>query len=127
MMELLDDWLGTYNINSKEALFHAKREIMQEIVLAGLARGGFFEHASFYGGTALRIFYKVKRFSEDIDFSLNYKDENFTIEKYIPHIINEFNILGLDVNMTIKKKGKRFRCRICFSQRKHPLGHIECK
>jgi hypothetical protein len=36
----------------------------------GLQRSGFFEKAAFYGGTALRIFYGVKRFSEDLDFSL---------------------------------------------------------
>jgi len=103
-MGLLEDWLGTYSINSTEDLFNAKREIMQEIALAGLARGGFFEHCSFYGGTALRIFYGSKRFSEDLDFSLNYKDEDFTIERFIPDIINEFNVLSLDAQVSIKKK-----------------------
>jgi len=103
-MELLKEWLGTYTIISKEDLFHAKREIMQEIALAGMARGGFFQQASFYGGTALRVFYNIKRFSENLDFSLNFKDESFSIKKYIPHIINEFNILDLDVSMTIKEK-----------------------
>ncbi len=105
-MDLIKDWLSTYTINSKETLFSAKREIMQEIALAGLSRAGFFDHASFYGGTALRIFYNIKRFSEDLDFSLNYKDDTFSIENYIPHIVNEFVILGLDVNLTIKKKTK---------------------
>lgn len=39
------------------------KEIMQEIVLCGLSRAGFFQKAAFYGGTALRIFYGLDRFS----------------------------------------------------------------
>lgn len=105
-MNVLDNWLGRYNILSQEDLYQAKREIMQEIALAGLARGGFFDHASFYGGTALRIFYGIKRFSEDLDFSLDYKDKQFSFEKFIPYIIDEFKVLGLDVELSIKSKTK---------------------
>lgn len=53
------------------------KEIMQEIVLCGLSRAGFFKEAAFYGGTALRIFYGLDRFSEDLDFSLEEKNEEF--------------------------------------------------
>ncbi|WP_368412275.1 nucleotidyl transferase AbiEii/AbiGii toxin family protein [Synechococcus sp.] len=48
----------------------ALREVMQEIALAGLYRRGFFGKAAFYGGTCLRIFHQLARFSEDLDFSL---------------------------------------------------------
>ena len=47
---------------------HAIREVAQEIALLGLWRSGFFEQAAFYGGTALRIFHGLNRFSEDLDF-----------------------------------------------------------
>ena len=53
------------------------KEIMQEIVLCGLSLAGFFKEAAFYGGTALRIFYGLDRFSEDLDFSLEEKNEEF--------------------------------------------------
>ena len=53
------------------------KEIMQEIVLCGLSRAGFFKESAFYGGTALRIFYGLDRFSEDLDFSLEEKMEEF--------------------------------------------------
>ena len=46
------------------------KEVVQEIVLCGLSRAGFFKEAAFYGGTALRIFHGLDRFSEDLDFSL---------------------------------------------------------
>lgn len=46
------------------------KEVMQEIILYGLSQSNFFEEAAFYGNTALRIFYGLDRFSEDLDFSL---------------------------------------------------------
>jgi len=78
---------------------NARREIFQEITLAGLSRGKFFEKASFYGGTALRIFYGLDRFSEDLDFTLNNTDANFTLENYIPFINEEFQLLDLKVDL----------------------------
>lgn len=101
---MINQWLEDYNILSQENLLNAKREIMQQVALAGLARGGFFEHATFYGGTALRIFYGLDRYSEDLDFSLNYKDASFSLEKYFEAIKQEFNILGLDVDINLKQK-----------------------
>ena len=74
------------------------------MVLAGLYRGGFFEHAAFYGGTCLRLFHGLERYSEDMDFSLLKKDENFSLERYLPAIIDECRLLGRDVEITHKDK-----------------------
>ena len=67
---MIKDWLNSYHPANQEEATQALREIMQEIALAGLYRTGFFEKAAFYGGTALRIFYGLNRYSEDLDFSL---------------------------------------------------------
>ena len=83
---------------------NATYEVMQQVVLAGLYRGGFFEHAAFYGGTCLRLFHGVERYSEDMDFSLLKKDENFSLERYYPAIIDECRLLGRDVEITRKDK-----------------------
>ena len=83
---------------------NATYEVMQQVVLAGLYRGGFFEHAAFYGGTCLRLFHNVARYSEDMDFSLLKKDENFSLERYFPSIIDECRLLGRDVEITRKDK-----------------------
>ena len=56
-------------------------EVMQQIALAGLARGGFFQKAAFYGGTCLRLLHDMRRFSEDMDFSLLEPDRNFRFEE----------------------------------------------
>ena len=63
--------LKHYELNSDYDRKNALKEILQEIILCGLSKGGFFNHAAFYGGTALRIFYGLDRFSEDLDFSLD--------------------------------------------------------
>ena len=83
---------------------NATYEVMQQVVLAGLYRGGFFEHAAFYGGTCLRLFHGVERYSEDMDFSLLKNDENFSLERYYPAIIDECRLLGRDVEITRKDK-----------------------
>ena len=83
---------------------NATYEVMQQVVLAGLYRGGFFEHAAFYGGTCLRLFHGVERYSEDMDFSLLKKNESFSLERYFPAIIDECRLLGRNVEITRKDR-----------------------
>ena len=70
MNKAIEEMLNNYNVDNIYDKKNAMKEIMQEIVLCGLSRAGFFKDAAFYGGTALRIFYGLDRFSEDLDFSL---------------------------------------------------------
>lgn len=101
---MIKEWLETYPLTNKDETFEALREIMQEIALAGLQRAGFFEKAAFYGGTALRIFYGLNRYSEDLDFSLLSCDADFSLDKYLDAILLEFEALGMQV--TVKEKLK---------------------
>lgn len=101
---MIKEWLQEYNPKNQQEAFDALREIMQEIALAGLQRAGFFEKAAFYGGTALRIFYKLDRFSEDLDFSLLESNADFSLEPYFEAIVKEFEALGITVSITEKKK-----------------------
>lgn len=101
---MIKEWLESYHPANKEEAKDAMREIMQEITLAGLNRAGFFEKAAFYGGTALRIFYGLDRFSEDLDFSLLAIDPNFSLQKYQQAIVNEFAALGMKVSISEKQK-----------------------
>ena len=104
---MIKEWLKEYNPQNEEEILSALREIMQEIALAGLSRTDFFEKASFYGGTALRVFYGLERFSEDLDFSLLKPDSHFSIESYFKPIKEEFRALGLTVSIKEKKKTKQ--------------------
>src|SRR5690554_1024462 len=102
--------LENYDVTEIKDKKNAMKEIMQEITLAALAKTDFFKHAAFYGGTALRIFHNLNRFSEDLDFTLLSTDEKFSFEKYIP-VINEV-FLSLGLNFTIKEKVKTIDSQI---------------
>jgi predicted nucleotidyltransferase component of viral defense system len=103
-MTVIEQMLQKYALNTHEDKTHALREVMQEIALAGLYRGGFFEKAAFYGGTCLRIFQGLPRFSEDLDFSLLKPDANFSFEPYFRALKEEFSAFGFEVEISEKKK-----------------------
>jgi predicted nucleotidyltransferase component of viral defense system len=101
---MIKEWIEEYKPQNEDDILSALREIMQEITLAALSRTDFFEKAAFYGGTALRIFYGLDRYSEDLDFSLLQPNPNFSIEPYFESIITEFNSIGIKVSINEKKK-----------------------
>lgn len=101
---MIKEWLESYHPVNREDATSALREIMQQVALAGLYRSGFYEKAAFYGGTALRIFYNLERFSEDLDFSLLSPNADFTFQPYIDAVIEEFKSQGMDVSVKEKEK-----------------------
>ncbi len=104
MQQVLTQMLSKDQINNINDKKNAIKEIVQEVVLCGLSRGGFFGEAAFYGGTALRIFYGLDRFSEDLDFSLISQNPDFDLDKYFPFIERETKSLGLNFSVTKKEK-----------------------
>jgi predicted nucleotidyltransferase component of viral defense system len=107
---MMKEWIAEYNPQNEEETLAAMREIMQEIALAALSRTDFFKKAAFYGGTALRIFHGLDRYSEDLDFSLLEKDPSFSLTPYFSAITDEFEALGLRVS--IREKDKRIKTQI---------------
>lgn len=106
-MSVLQQMLEKYDTATAEGAVNGLREVMQEVALAGLYRGGFFDKAAFYGGTCLRIFYGLPRFSEDLDFSLLAPDPDFSLDPYFKAVRDEFLSLGLDVEISAKQKTVR--------------------
>ena len=96
--------LSKYEIKNINDQINALKEIIQEIVLAGLSRGGFFKEAAFYGGTALRIFYNLDRFSEDLDFALVTKNKDFELSKFFVYIEKELKAYGINLEIHSKQK-----------------------
>ena len=107
---MLEKYHPSNNVERENAI----KEIIQEIVLAGLSRGGFFSQAAFYGGTCLRIFYCLNRFSEDLDFALISKDPNFTIKDYFPFIEKELAAHGINMDISLKSKGDNIDVQTAF-------------
>jgi len=101
---MLDSMLQRYAPQTPEETHQAYREILQEIVLAGLWKGKFFDQAAFYGGTALRILYGLDRFSEDLGFSLLQPNSSFVIQDFFPAVQREFDALSIPIELTQKQK-----------------------
>jgi predicted nucleotidyltransferase component of viral defense system len=104
MNTLFETMVSSYQTNTIYEKKNAIKEVMQELVLCGLSRAGFFKSAAFYGGTALRIFYDLDRFSEDLDFSLMTPDDGFNMRKYFPILEKEIASFGLKVKIDTKDK-----------------------
>lgn len=111
---MIKEWIAEYEPKNTDDVLSALREIMQEVALAGLSRTDFFEKAAFYGGTALRIFYGLDRFSEDLDFSLLKVDPDFSLEPYFDAILIEFESIGMKVSIREKEKKERTNIESAF-------------
>ena len=103
--EIFNQMLSAYDLTTEQLKRNAIFEVNQQIILAGLYNGGFFNEAAFYGGTCLRIFHGLQRYSEDMDFSLLTPTTNFDFTQYFQPIIDQFAIIGREVE--IKKKDKK--------------------
>ena len=114
MNTVINTMLEKYNAEGLTDRKNAVKEIMQEIVLCGLSRAGFFRKAAFYGGTALRVFYGLDRFSEDLDFSLMEPDDSFELSDYFPILKKEIASYGLNVEISEKQKTKESAIRSAF-------------
>ncbi len=111
---LVIDRIQKYDCQTAVDYQNALLEIIQEVALFGLWRSKFFEHAAFYGGTALRILYGLNRFSEDLDFSLLKHDPNFSLKPYHKSIQRELETLGFNVEISEKQKKGESTVRSAF-------------
>lgn len=103
----LDSYKCKSNIEEEQAV----REITQEVALAALGRTDFFKYSAFQGGTCLRIFHGLDRFSEDMDFIMKEPDIYFDLKPYLQNISDELTAYGYSIeisehsneNKTVKK------------------------
>lgn len=112
-IKIIQERLDDYQCRSQQEEENALREISQEVALAALSRGDFFKKAAFQGGTCLRIFYSLERFSEDLDFMLKDADQNFSFEPYIKNMAMEFQSYGYRLEVIDRSKTKNI-VKKCF-------------
>lgn len=103
-VEIIQERLESYGCASALGEEQALREITQEIILAGLGRTDFFGRAGFQGGTCLRIFHGLNRFSEDMDFALREADAAFALIPYLDHVRIELIAYGYDLEIDDRSK-----------------------
>ena len=114
MNSILEEMISKYAPNNNKERENAVKEVLQEIALAGLSRGDFFEKAAFYGGTCLRVFHGLDRFSEDLDFSLITKNESFDLSSYFSMIEKEISAFGLIMKIEMKNKTNESNIKSAF-------------
>jgi len=112
--DAIKNMLNAYDLSTVTSASDAVREIIQEIALLGLSRSSFFTKAAFYGGTAIRIFYGLDRYSEDMDFSLLRPDATFNLDEYKTFVINELAAFGFEVSFEKRKKNVDTRIESAF-------------
>ena len=93
-----------YNPSSIDAIKNAMKETLQNIILVGISKSDFFKYCAFYGGTSLRIFRNLPRFSEDLDFTLIENKNGFKLIDYTKYVEIELNSLGLEYIINTKEK-----------------------
>ena len=103
-IDIIQRRLKEYACESEEEELNAIREILQELILAGLARTDFFTKAAFHGGTQLRIFEGIRRYSEDLYFALVSPDRAFSLKGYLDKVAKELESVG--VRLEVKDKSK---------------------
>ena len=114
MDTIIEQMIAQYDAKNLYEKKNAMKEVIQEIVLCGLSRAGFFRQAAFYGGTALRIFYGLDRFSEDLDFSLIETDENYDIKSFLPQLEKEICAYGMKMTLAEKEKSTDSKIQSAF-------------
>lgn len=103
-MTIIRDMLAKYDCRNAADYRNVLKEIVQEVALCGMSHSGFFQIGAFYGGTALRIFHGLQRFSEDMDFSLLSPDKGFALEEYLSGMRLELESVGLQMTVELKPK-----------------------
>jgi len=105
-VQIIQQRLQSYDCKTEIEEQQAIREITQEVVLAALGRGDFFKYALFQGGTCLRIFYGLNRFSEDLDFILLEPNMNFELQDHLRHLSDELAAFGYDIEIADRSKAE---------------------
>ncbi|MGK5086704.1 nucleotidyl transferase AbiEii/AbiGii toxin family protein [Bdellovibrionota bacterium FG-2] len=114
MASPIESLLQKYWPKNAQEYENALKEVMQELTLAGLSRAKFFDKGAFYGGTALRVFYGLPRFSEDLDFTLFKTDPGFKLKPYFSVIQQTLESFGFDVVIEEVTKGESRKVESAF-------------
>jgi predicted nucleotidyltransferase component of viral defense system len=78
------------------------REYIQAYFLYVIYRKKYYQDMVFTGGTALRFIYQIRRFSEDIDFSLSSRVKQIDFNAMMRDIAQEFKQAGYALEIKTK-------------------------
>lgn len=99
MIEILQKQFGK-DMSIEEKL-NRTREFLQEMALKIMYDKDVFANLAFVGGTALRVLFNLRRFSEDLDFSL-FNKKGYDISKINHELDRSFKLYGLKIESKVK-------------------------
>lgn len=85
---------------TEQEIFNLAREYIQTLVLKFIYQSKYGGALSFMGGTALRMCYNLKRYSEDLDFALDDKKVSYDFSALMELVKREMTLRGFDVSST---------------------------
>src|SRR3989338_10105051 len=109
------------NIPDIEGKLNRAREFLQILILKILYDKTTLDYLSFTGGTALRILFDLRRFSEDMDFSL-IKKEGYNFDSIHQELVSGLKLHGLRVEVKLNKKNSVHSLFLRFTEILKPLG-----
>jgi predicted nucleotidyltransferase component of viral defense system len=80
------------------------REYLQARILEGLQQSGAFLCLAFHGGTSLRFLYNIPRYSEDLDFAVELRSEQFDFHRYLSTIQRNLSAENYTVEVRAQKE-----------------------
>jgi len=119
MMDLIRERIA--GAGSSEAKVNRSREFLQVLALKILFDRGHFEHIAFTGGTALRVLYGMRRFSEDMDFSL-VKADGYGFGAVASDLEREFN--RNNIKAQVNKLTEKSAVHSCFIKFPDLIGNL---
>lgn len=124
MMDILKSQLAGAMTNEEK--LNATREFLQLLILKIIYDNGYFKNLTFTGDTALRILYKIKRFSEDLDFSLASKGR-YRLKSLAKTLQLNLEQNGFLLDITARKVKTVEALELRFRELLYPLGLIPLK
>lgn len=97
------------------------REFLQVLLLRIVFDRGYFKNLSFIGGTALRLLYDLRRFSEDLDFSL-INSRHYQFKRFVRDLFRSLEQYALPADVTTKDQTAVQRIDVRFKNILQELG-----
>lgn len=119
MIEVIQQKLQS--LTSAEEKYNQLREFLQLLILKIVDENGYFRNLAFVGGTALRIIYNLKRFSEDLDFCLIDHD-HYQFSTMMHELEHQLRLYHLDAEIRFKDHKNVASAFIKFNNILHLLG-----
>lgn len=99
MLEIIENKIK--KSKSREEKINLLREFLQILILKIIRDKNAFLNIAFVGGTCLRVIYDLKRYSEDLDFSLTSK-KGYNFLNLLDKLNNELKLINIKADLKYK-------------------------